>query len=98
MLWGSWRALVVWAAPSAAESAADAGVPPRARPAAQQGARVIVEQGATGARLSDAEGPGSGHVERGSAACRRSARACKTCALGAPRARTAGARRNASVV
>ena len=42
--------------PCRRESTADAGVPPRARPAAQQGARVIVEQGATSARLSDAKG------------------------------------------
>ena len=39
-----------------AEATADAGVPPRARPAAQPGARGIVEQGAASARLSDAEG------------------------------------------
>ena len=43
-------------------------------------------------------GPGSGRVACGSAACRRSARACKTCTLGAPRARTAPARRNASAL
>ena len=43
-------------------------------------------------------GPGTGRVEGGSAARRLSARACKTCALGAPRARTAGVRRNASAL
>ena len=56
MLWGSWRAGVVWVVPNMAEATADADVPPRARPAAQQGAREIVEQGAASARFSDAEG------------------------------------------
>ena len=38
------------------------------------------------------QGPGTGRVECGSAARRLSARACKMCALGAPRARTEPAR------
>ena len=41
------------------------------------------------------QGPGTGRDEGGSATRRLSARACKTCALGAPRARTGHARRNA---
>ena len=44
------------------------------------------------------QGPGTGRVECGSVARRLSARACKTCALGAPRARTEPARRNARAV
>ena len=43
-------------------------------------------------------GPVTGRVEGGSAARRLSARACKTCALGAPRARTGPTRRNARAV
>ena len=49
-----------------AEATADAGVPPRARPAAQQGAREIVEQGEASAWFSDAVGArdGSRRVRR----------------------------------
>ena len=43
-----------------AEAAADAGVPPRALPAALQGASDAVEQGAASARFSDAEGARDG--------------------------------------
>ena len=74
----------------------------RAAKAALQGARESLE--GTGERASawrgsaGEQGSEMGRDEGGSAACRRSARACKTCALGAPRARTAGVRRNASVV
>ena len=74
----------------------------RAAKAALQGARESLE--GTGERASawsgsaGEQGPEMGRDEGGRAACRLSARACKTCALGAPRARTAGARRNASVV
>ena len=81
-----------------AEATDDAGVPPMARPAAQQGARGIVEQGRLVRGSAMQRGPGPGRVECGSAACRLSARACKTCVLGAPRARTAPARRNASAI
>ena len=74
----------------------------RAAKAALQGARASLE--GTGERASawrgSAGGQGSemGCDEGGSAACRRSARACKTGALGVPRARTAPARRNASAL
>jgi len=70
--------------------------------AALQGARESLE--GTGERASawrgsaGEQGSEMGRDEGGSAACRRSARACKTCALGAPRARTAPARRNASAI
>ena len=43
-----------------AEAAADAGVPPRALPAALQGASDAVEQGAASARFSDAVGARDG--------------------------------------
>ena len=97
MLWGSWRALAVWAAPSVAESAADAGVLPRRRCRVPGGSLEGTGERASAWRGSAGEqGSEMGRDEGGSVACRRSARACKTCALGAPRARMAGARRNAS--
>ena len=64
-----------------AEAAADAGVPPRALPAALQGARDAVERGELVRGSAVEQGPGTGRVECGSAARRLSARACKTCLL-----------------
>ena len=79
---------------------ADAGVPPKASDGGAVGRQGSLEGTGEWARVvrvsAGEQGPGAGRGEGGSATRRLGARACKTCALGAPRARTGRARRNAN--